>query len=528
MEILASDSFTNFGTVSYKQFCRECSGYELASALRLIQYESASMGMQILKKLEIRNSFLGSGVVYVSQEAHAFIAKQLILHSGYLQRRILQKSDYEKLIVYFNHLETDLNYLDPKDTESQKWLVRASYSQSRYQRILNHVLGRYQILFHDLGYDSQICGNMVKQAMGLDVLEIMLIGLSFYATIYLNKQLDIRCVEEHTIQAFNDVLRPDKLKLFLNALSISQGKFTKDYSYWRWNNILLKKYEFNPLWQYPIIDTRLQSPNLRYIVPSLDDLVYRFTEGIYYATMDFYRKSGLENEFSTKFGTAFEKYVGFHLQDVKTENLNLGVVQPEMEYTTNHNQWKSADWLLVTQSSVIQVECKKNTTPLKFRAAVSDGDSSDFDTVLDTFSKYVIKSYKKAQHISENKLNLPNTQKTPSVFSLFVVMDDFYHIDSHFKRIITTKAAKDIPDIEECFRYHILSISDFELLCEFLKSRKDVRLEDLLKLKNAEENYYKDFAQFLGQSYTFSCFQIKPLVAAADKVWSLANEQNIN
>ena len=521
MELISGDSFSNVGTITYNQFRKECSGFDLVGALRFLQYESAAMGNQIHKKLNFTNNVIGTGYTLVSQEMHAFLGKHLLLNSTYLHRRPFGKGDYEKLAVYFNHLETDLNYLNPKDPNAQRWLVRASYQQGRYHRIPTQLLGRYHILFRKLGEISQVCCKMAQESVGLDITEFMLIGISFYVIVLSNKFLDFRAVKNHSIPSLSDVLQPQKLTKFLQVVSISQDTFRNQCSRWNWNNQLLKKYEFNPLWLFPIINTGILNPNYHYIVPSLNDLAYRFTEGIYYATMDYYNQGGRQNEFSDNFGLLFEKYVGYLLQCTEKSNANLGSIQPEMEYDVGKDKWRSADWLLTSANNVIQIECKKITTSLRFRAAVSDDSGNSFDAILSEFSKYVVKLYKKSIHIQHGYLGLNSSEKT-KILSLFVVMDDFYFIDSRFKNTITAIASQSEPSISQEFHYHILSCADFEFLCEFLRTHPDIKLSSVLEMKQQSEYYNTDLAQFLDRCFDFKCFEVEIVWKASDELWSLA------
>lgn len=521
MELIPGDDFSNIGTVTFRQFQAECSGFDLASALSFIQRESAAMGSQILKEINVHNRVLESGRAYISPETHAFIAKHLLLNSSFLHYQPFRKSNYEKLAVYFNHLETDLHYLDPSNPNAQRWLVRASYAQGRYQRVPNQILGRYYILFKELGRSSQVCSDMVKEATGFDITEIMLIGISFYAVILHNGYFDVRHVKEHSVPGLRDVLQSEKVDRFLRTISVSQGGFRSLCSRWSWDNVLLKRYEFNPLWLYPIIDTGILAPSSRYIVPSLDDLAYRFTEGIYYSTMDYYSRGGLRNDFSTEFGALFQDYVGHHLENVRERNRGLGTVEPEAEYNYRNNRWRSADWLLVSADAVVQVECKKITTSIEFRAAISDDSRRGFDALLDEFAQHVAKLFQKSVHIRQGRLGFLSNG-VASVCSVFVVMDDFYFIDSRFKRLITAKAAQIVPSISQGFRYHILSCRAFEILCEFLRTHPAVKLIELLELKEREQNYYTDFAQFLEDEFGFECYEIGLVWEAADKLWSLS------
>lgn len=515
MKIKTSDSF-NIGTITFSQFERACSGFDLESALRFIQLKSVEMNGQIGKTVDVRNSNLGSGNVYVTPETHAFVSKHLILNSSLLFNRTFRNMNYEELVIYSNHLETDLDHSDPQNPDAQLWLVRASYIQGRYQRIPAHILGRYYILFNELGQNSETLSRMVEIATGLSVDEIMRIGLSFYASILENDFLNIEKIKTHRIPKLNNALQPGKLTKFLESVSKSQDEFRGECRRWDGDNVVLKKYEFNPLGLYPIIDTGLLSPENRYLVPSLNDLIYRFTEGIYYSALDYYRRGAKKNDFSNKFGALFEEYVGLFLKDVKTKNKSLNTIQPETEYMLRNNKVRSADWLLIGVDNVIQIECKKITTSNKFRAAVSDGSQSDWDAMLDRFAGYVTKLYEKATHIKNGLLNLP-AKKVNSVFSVFVVLDDFPFIDSRFKKEITNRAAREIPAVAKDFRYHILGCGDFEVLCEFLKTHPEIDFVELIKSKEESQNYSKGFNDFLEKDFNFSYSSIELISDAYDK-----------
>jgi len=519
MELIPGDSFRNLGTIPFRTFLRECSNFNLLCALKFLQKEAAVMKDQVLKRIGVQGFSLESGHVYVSPQTIAFIAKCLLLNSSFVRDRPFEQSDYERLAIYFNHLETHLNYVDPNSPEAQLWLLREAYAQGRYQRIPNQTLGRYYILFRELERNEAF-NSMVREAAGLDVTEIMLIGTCFYATLLQNGYLSIKNIESHTIPQLSNVLQPSKIRMFLNLASISQDRFKDECKSREWDNPLFKKYEFNPLWLYPIIDTRVMSDNLRYMVPSLNDLVYRFTEGIYYSTMEHFRRGEKRNDFSTEFGSLFEKYVGYLLQDVKKVNRLLGAIRPEAEYKIGKNTWKSADWLMFTPDAVVQVECKKLTTSNEFRAAISDGSRGDFNAVLDRFADYVVKLHNKATHISQGQVDLSIEDTPREVFSVFVVMDDFYLIDSRFKDWITAKATQSDQVIPRDFRYHILSSIRFEVLCEFLKSHTDIGLSDLLRLKEQDPNYSMSFDQFLEQRFDFQCTRISALWEASEKLWA--------
>lgn len=519
MRLIANDSFDNIGVISFHQFQKACTGFEVCSALRLVQDESEKLRNEVFRKIDINDDVFGVGHIVISGDTNAFIAKHLLLNSSAIFEKSFKKSDYIKAVIYYNHLETDLSHARVSEPDAQRWPVRLLYVQGHYQHLPDNILGRYYILFRELGGRSASISKMVKRAAGLEPDEIMVIGICFYASILIKKYLDISFIKRHTVQELNDILRPEKVARFLKATSISQDKFRDKCKQWNLDNKLLKKYEFNPLWLYPIIQTGLMKSGFRYIVPSVNDLVYRCTEGIYYSAMEYYRESRGENLFSTQFGPLFQEYVGYFLQDVRKYNRNLGSIKPEMEYQYRDKRIKSADWLLIQTDSVIQTECKKLATSNKFRAGVSDGTDNDFNAVLNRFAGYVSDIYEKSTHIKQGILSLSSTI-VKEVFSVFVVLDDLYLVDSRFKKEITNRVAQNTLEIPEDFRYHIVGCTEFEVLCEFLKTHPGKNLRDLLRLKEEGQNYYMEFGYFLEKYFNYRCSKISLIREGSDNLWN--------
>lgn len=517
MRITSSDNF-NVGTIPFDQFEKTCSGFEIVGALSFLQRKSAEMCNQPIKEINLNNGPFGSGKMKISSEANACIAKHLLLNSSAIYNKVFKESDYLKAVFYFNHLKTDLDYLNSSNSEAQRWAIRAAYSQFHYQRIPAHLLGRYYIFFNEFVSKSASISKMVKEATGLEPWEIMVIGTSFYGTVLQNKLLDIRNLENHTIPEFSHILTSENIAKYLAMSSISQDMFRSECSQWELDNELLKKYEFNPLWLYPIIRTSVIAFNASYIAPSLNDLVYRCTEGIYYSAMEQYRQSGSANLFSAKFGLLFQEYVGYLLQDTRNQNQSLGSVEPETEYRYQGNKIRSADWMLIQQNTVVQIECKKFSTSNKFRAGIIDGSDDDFNATLNRFVNYVGNLYEKSIHIKKGMI--PLLSKTVNnTFSVFVTLDDLYFIESRLKKEISLRAAQQIPAIIDDFKFHILGCTEFEVLCEFLKTHSDKNLIDLLRIKEEDQNYYVEFDEFLNKNFNFQCTEVSLTTKAFHKLW---------
>jgi len=514
MKDLKSDSFLNREPIPFYQFEQVCGRFDRLQALRFLQKKSAQLAstpekMDFIDAGYFKEDIRNFHYVIITADAISFLSKLIIRNARFSMP--LTVSRFLDLVIMFNHLETDLTDPDSKQKGSERWLPRVSYAQWRYKRPPDMQLGRYHLLFNEIG--SQPISDMILEATNLTPTEIIAIGLSFYTNLLVNEFLNLDQLISHEIPQLKDILTPEKTQHFLKQMTISVQRFKKECLKWNFHP-LLKKYEPNPLRLRPIIEVSETDGKAEFIVPSLPDLILRSTEGIYYSVKDFFRGENKDNQFSTEFGFLFEKYIGFLLKDVQKFNSNLGSLKPERSliYGSRHSRKKPADWILEQNNNVIQIECKAATTSDAFRAGITDDSRSDFDTILRRYSEEVKKLCKKKNDIKSGFLQL-STNNIEKVFTLIVILDEFYHIDSRFKKDISSLAAQD-QNYASDFKFHILSCTNFEILCEFLKEKPGETLHHVLMEKEKKENYSKELNDFLKDEYHFSCDKISLLTKA--------------
>ena len=161
-----------------------------------------------------------------------------------------------------------------------------------------------------------------------------------------------------TIQPLKNLLQEKNILKFFDIFAITQEGFRDEHKKFQLADPLLKKYEFNPLKRFPVIKTTATEENKKYIIPSLSDLVYGSFEGLYYVLLDKLdgqKKSILFQEV----GKVFEEYIGALSEEYKLADLSSGILLPETTYKVGKDEWKSADWLIVSEKQIFQIECKK-------------------------------------------------------------------------------------------------------------------------------------------------------------------------
>ncbi len=137
-----------------------------------------------------------------------------------------------------------------------------------------------------------------------------------------------------TSQPEYDVCHPDTLK----SLNIDQSP------------LLYLPYSFNPLWRKPIVDLG----EGRYIAPDPELIVERVTFGLFYDGFEQHRTM-----FATRFGTAFEKFVGQLLscleQNYKVQSTGKWLLASGTAGGANK---KLADWLVQGTEQTVILETK--------------------------------------------------------------------------------------------------------------------------------------------------------------------------
>jgi hypothetical protein len=504
VQIKISDNF-DIGIVSIEKFIQSTSGFDLVDALLFIQRVNANLKDYVHKKVFVLSpqvpNYLDKWFL-ITTESNAFIAKYLINFSSEVSYKKYDAYSHSKNVIYYHHLETDLHYLSSNDPQAYKWCIRAMNQQFHYLRLPSHIMGRYLILLEKIkvGKDD-IVAQMSKKALGLTPQGIMILGICMYTVILQNKILNLTNLLNHTINnsIIKNVLTKDKINKFLDIYSIDVEGFRKESIKWKFSNLIhpLYKYEFNPIWSYPIIKTkRILEPDKKYIVPSLVDLVYASSEGIYYKLMDKFRDEK-GNLFSEKFGKIFQEYIGYL----------LSVINAEFEKCdeTNSQNKPKPDYLIKENRKVIQIEVKKRVMSNEARACVDNKLEEYIDGLAEDIYRQL---YKPSRQYPEC-----------IVHNIIVALDEWYYFEEKIKPIIENRLKKNAEINIDRFKFHLLGCTDFELLCQFIKEKERMSIFDLFREKEEVSYYYRGLSKLLSEKYNYHPATISFTNSAFDELF---------
>lgn len=519
IQIKTSDNF-DIGTIPIEKFIHSITGFDLVDALLFIQKVNADLKNYFHKKVFILSpqvpNYLDKWFL-ITTETNAFIAKYLINNCSEINYKKYDAHCHSKSIIYCHHLETDLHYLSSNNPDAYKWCIRAMNQQFHYFRLPNHIMGRYLILLEQIRCEEEnIVNQMTIESFGVTPQDIMIIGTCMYALVLQNKILNLNNLINHTIDSpiIKDVLTADKIDKFLNIFSIDIEGFRNESIKWKSPNMIypLYKYEFNPLWSYPIIKTkRILEPDKKYIVPSLVDLLYAYSEGIYYKLMDRFRGEEKINKFSEKFGEVFQDYIELLLKEA---NIRFEKCDAKLKNKPR------PDFLINENNKVIQIEVKKRVMGNETRACVGNKLEEYIDKLVDDIYKQLFK---------------PSQQYSDCiVHSLIVALDEWYYFEEKIKLIIedklNKKAAEDGLNLSG-FKFHLLGCTDFEIFCEFIKEKRDSNIFKILREKEEYQHYYKGLPELLIKKYNYQPSSISFIESEFNNLFDLilgkSAEQNV-
>lgn len=328
----------------------------------------------------------------------------MILH-GRKAPRMLNDLELIKLVNEYENLIIDLHKMHSPSKDDWLWVLRATNLQHYYARPPVMIIGRYYWIFKALIEKAPDFEKILRRRLKLDILDIFRIGFCIWTVLNQNKLFNKKNLLNGTVAHLQSLLTEANVDVFLKLFSITQKGFQKESKKFIVNDDLLKKYEFNALKRFPIIKTNSKDEKEKYIIPSLGDFMYGFSEGLYYLLIDKINDKQRKILFSIM-GSVFESYIGQLINYYNVDLLSRGKLFPEQTYfRKKKNQVKSADWLLVTDEYIYQVECKKRKGDSYLKAGIDaeDGKRGVKKTLVDVANN-LDKLIEKESDLKNNKI----------------------------------------------------------------------------------------------------------------------------
>lgn len=479
--------------LTYTQYSKKIKELDFHSSLMKLQNFSALMGNQagvnINLEFEFHHSPKMAHRVLVTRQSLSFICKEIILNCK-KSKQELTDLELIQLVNKYENLITDLNTVNGSDEKGRLWVLRATNLQHYYLRHPVMIIGRYYYIFKILIERDGDFAEKLNKKLKLNILDIFRIGFCVWTVLNLNKFFSKKNLLNGNVPYLKPLLTENNVNNFLKLFSITQNGFIKETKKFSINNELLKKYEFNPLKRFPIIKTNSKDERQQYVIPSLGDFMYGFSEGLYYVLLDKLDESQRATLLAM-IGNIFEEYIGNILKYYNIDLLSRAQLFPEQEYFRDKkHKIKSADWLLVSDEYIYQIECKKRKNDIYLKAGIdAESGKNGVNKTFTDIAKELDKLIQKRNDIKENKVEILK-YKNQKIINVIVYLDEMFSIDNFARSDITEKMK--IKDDD----FYILGCHEFEILCQMCRNNNSSLYQNILLLINNNVEIYKiDFLQ---------------------------------
>jgi len=270
----------------------------------------------------------------------------------------------------------------------------------------------------------------------------------------------------HSVSTYQAILKKENLEKFLQLTSASYDKIrstSRDV-----NKLILpnyEKYEFNPLFRYPIIESDPRFINLYnqapYIVPNVLLLIKKIAYGVYWDLREIFNLKN-SRDFLAFFGDIFNLYVGKILINFFGEN--------KIKQLPADLSIKIADWIIITDDLVVIFECKSQLLPYMIRKTFNEHELKtwlDRNIIAGIEQLFSTEDYLLRNGLQEIKVG------RRKIYKILITYEQVYFIESPLFKNRIIKYAEE-KQIFEKYRYisdkfYIMSIHELELMQNIIK-----------------------------------------------------------
>ncbi len=488
---------------SVDEFDSMVKDFDLVGSLMSLQKLGAFMSNQVQVNINLEFEFHSTPKVklragMLTRDFVAFTTKRILLHCQ-KQERQYNDFDLTGLIYAYGNLEDGIQKLKDSDLKESGWLwvLRSTYQQWHYLRYYSNIIGRYHWIFAKVFEKNPHFGEKLNEVLGIDVFDAMKIGTCIFANYCPRPNegfADSFLMESYTntpIQELRSLLTEANILKLFSIFSVTQKQFQEENKKFELTDSLLKKYEFNALKRFPVIATTSVEKNEQYIIPSQADFLFGVFEGLYYVLLDRLNEEDKATLYK-EIGGVFEDYIGTLIKDYGIESISSAKILSEITYVVGRDGWKSADWLLVSDEYIVQIECKKRKIDNYSKAGIQHENGSGIDNLLSDLAKELDKLVKKEKHIRDNKV--PGVlYKNQKVINLIVFLDEMFSINKYARDKIKAKMSESSDD------FYVFGCWEFELICQQSKNKKQGIVQSVDDQINGKTEIYK--IDFLDRVY---------------------------
>ncbi|MFA7654343.1 MAG: hypothetical protein WCX97_04930 [Candidatus Magasanikbacteria bacterium] len=503
IEIKTSSDIEFSRDYSFEYFNKSIQRFDLISSLMSMQKISALICNQTAVNLNLEFEFYNTPKIkkrlgMLTKDFIAFTAKQVLINCEKSELKF-NDLDLANTVYSYGNLEIDLHKTgDGEKTDGNEWLwlIRTANHQWPYLRFHSSIIGRYYWIFSKIFEKNGQFGKILDQTLGMAIFDAMKIGTCICSNYYPRENEKFATsflMESYTnapISISKTLLTEKNILKFFDIFAINQEKFKEEFKKFEITDHLLKKYEFNPLKRFPVIKTDSDKKNEQYIIPSLPDFLYGVFEGLYYVLLDKLNSDNKKILFR-EIGSIFESYVGELIKEYNIDILSRATLLPEITYVLGSER-KSADWLLVSDEYIFQIECKKRKINNYAKAGIQSEDGKGIISLLSEIATEIDKMIEKEDHIKCNKIN-GIAYKGQKIINLIVFLDEMFCMNQYARKEIK-KLMKSQNN-----NFNILGCWELELICQQSKNKQQNLYNSIQDLLTGRTEIYS--VDFLDRVY---------------------------
>lgn len=504
MKIQSASEIPFSGSFSVEDFNKSIASFDMVSSLMSLQKLGAHMGNQVWININLEFEFyatpkkkLKAGTI--TRDFISFAAKEVLLNCGESEVHY-NDIGLADLVYKYGNIKTDIDQLTPATIKEQGWLwtIRSTNHQWSYLRPYFTIVGRYHWIFSRIFEKNSSLGQSLNSALGMDVSDAMKIGTCIFANYCPREDgtfADSFLLSSYTntsITELKTLLTEANIMKFLEVFSATPEGFREEAKKYELTDPALKKYEYNPLKRYPIIKTGSTQEVRKFIIPSLADFLYACYEGIYYVMLD-RLPANEKGALLETMGAVFEEYVGEVIRYYGLTTASSATLFPEQTYRVGKDEWKTADWLLVSDKYIVQIECKKRKIDNYARAGIQNTNGSGIERVLNDVANIADTLLTKEEHIKQG--SVPGiSYKGQSFVNTAVFLDEMFGFIKYARDQIKTRMR------QQSDNFYLFGCYEFEMVCQQSKDKKQDVVESIRDVVAEKTEIYD--IDFLHQEFT--------------------------
>lgn len=264
----------------------------------------------------------------ISQYALSYLANILLTSNANDYKSALLTDGDDNITVLcsiYNSLQDPLLDAEIGDKgldDLHSFLIRTYYEQLDLQLSGDYLIAKDLTLFRDLSPTIEDDGigslaEVFQNSTGLSFEEYFQIGFLIFTYLQHEPIIRISAISRTSIPELKIVIKEESIRNFINSLKSNYPCFRREDEEINCNmDQRYTKSRYNPLIQYPIVETNSIDSNERFVIPNTVNYSRKVFGGLFWWFHRYFEDQGKHLDFRTYFGKVFHEYVGLILYKI--------------------------------------------------------------------------------------------------------------------------------------------------------------------------------------------------------------------